>query len=383
MPSKKKNAVAPLKTTNIESEVNPLETSAPPPEPEKKAKRERKSTKHKVVAIVGPDGIQGNFQAESKRPLIAHLPIHSSEVVFHDQPLIYDPRPPIENPEGFAEETVFQDDHTYTPESGNIVIDKKVQEVLDKRKYQEEIYRMTLSAEKQNEQSQECSTILEPLPVVTVAPTKSEETVIHTAYTPKDYANCELLVCYKGSRQTQYLPSSTGVACFWCCDTFTGGTCIIPKEVIGNVWQVYGNFCSPQCALSYLLSELMDTHVRWERVSLLQRLYGSQCTHGRVYPAPARETLQRFGGPISSQDFHMMCDKQRIRIDVHMPPMVSILPTMDTKPIDFYETNVKNSVPSMAATIKEEGGGLKLKRSKPLKETENTLDSILQFRSRN
>jgi hypothetical protein len=56
---------------------------------------------------------------------------------------------------------------------------------------------------------------------------------------------------------------------------------------------------------------------------------------------------------------------------------------MDTKPIDFYETNVKNSVPSVAANMKEEGAGLKLKRSKPLKEHENTLDSILQFRSRN
>jgi hypothetical protein len=379
MPSKKKNAVAPLKTTNTENEVNPLETSVPPPEPEKKAKRERKSTKHKVVAIVGPDGIQGNFQAEAKRPLIAHLPIHSSEVVFHDQPLVYDPRPPIENPEGFSETTPYNDDNTYEPESENIVIDKNVQEVLNKRKYQEEMYRLSLSVEKNIEPIEECSTILEPLPVIS----KIEEVVVHQPYTPKDYGNCELLVCYKGSRQTQYLPNSSGIACFWCCDTFTGGTCIIPKEVLGNVWQVYGNFCSPQCALAYLLSELLDTHVRWERISLLQRLYGSQCTHGRVYPAPSRETLQRFGGPVSSQDFHAMCDKQRIRIDVHMPPMVSILPTMDTKPIDFYETNVKNSVPSVAATMKEEGAGLKLKRSKPLKEHENTLDSILQFRSRN
>lgn len=49
-----------------------------------KPKRERKSTKHPVVAVVTPDGIQGTFQAEVKRPLIVHLPIHSKDVKFHD-----------------------------------------------------------------------------------------------------------------------------------------------------------------------------------------------------------------------------------------------------------------------------------------------------------
>lgn len=393
MPSKKKNAVAPLKTISTEDEIKPFENNAPPPEAEKKPKRERKSTKHKVVAIVGPDGIQGSFQTEARRPLIAHLPIHSNEVVFHDQPLVYDPRPPVENLYAFDQEN--QD--PYIPENGydptiegNIIIDKNVQETLEKRRREEEMYRLSLSSEKQKASegadcggSGECSTLLDQLVQVPVVAAKEDHGVVPTnAYVPKDYGNCELLVCYKNSRQTQYLPNSSGVACFWCCDNFSGGTCIIPKEVIGNVWQVYGNFCSPQCALAYLLSELMDTHIRWERIALLQRLYGSQCAGGRVYPAPARETLQRFGGPVSSNDYHAMCDKQRIRLDVHMPPMVSILPTMDTKPIDFYETNMKNSVPSVAAIAKEETGGLKLKRSKPLKEQENTLDSILQFKAR-
>lgn len=392
MPSKKKNAVAPLKTTSTNDEIKPFENSTPPPEAEKKPKRERKSTKHKVVAIVGPDGIQGSFQTDSRRPLIAHLPIHSNEVVFHDQPLIYDPRPPVENL--YAFDQVNQD--PYIPENGydptiegNVIIDKNVQETLEKRRREEEMYRLSLSSEKQKAdegadcgRAGECSTLLDQLVQVPVATKEDHIVVPTTAYVPKDYGNCELLVCYKNSRQTQYLPNSTGVACFWCCDNFSGGTCIIPKEVIGNVWQVYGNFCSPQCSLAYLLSELMDTHIRWERIALLQRLYGNQCVGNRVYPAPARETLQRFGGPVSSNDYHAMCDKQRIRLDVHMPPMVSILPTMDTKPIDFYETNMKNSVPSVAAIAKEESGGLKLKRSKPLKEQENTLDSILHFKAR-
>ena len=86
--------------------------------------------------------------------------------------------------------------------------------------------------------------------------------------------------------------------------------------------------------MAYLLSELMDTHVRWERIALLNRLYGKECG-GRVYPAPSRESLIRFGGPLNKDEFHEICDSQRLRVDIHMPPMVSILASMDTKPIDF------------------------------------------------
>jgi hypothetical protein len=48
-----------------------------------KPKREKKSSKHQVVAVITPDGIQGTFQPDVRRPLIAHLPIHSSEIQFH------------------------------------------------------------------------------------------------------------------------------------------------------------------------------------------------------------------------------------------------------------------------------------------------------------
>ena len=50
----------------------------------------------KVVAVVTPDGIQGSFTPEPKKPLIAHLEVHSNEIVFRDQQLKYDPNPPVQ-----------------------------------------------------------------------------------------------------------------------------------------------------------------------------------------------------------------------------------------------------------------------------------------------
>ncbi len=47
-----------------------------------------------VVAVVGPNGIQGSLTPEKRKPLIAHLPFSSTEVAFHDGPIRYDPQPP-------------------------------------------------------------------------------------------------------------------------------------------------------------------------------------------------------------------------------------------------------------------------------------------------
>ena len=156
---------------------------------------------------------------------------------------------------------------------------------------------------------------------------------------------------------------------------------MIPISILEGLWQVYGNYCNPNCALAALLAEPLDTHVRWERIALLHNLYSESYKGGRIYPAPDRTVLQRFGGPVSAADFRAICERGRLRIDVHMPPLVSILASMDTKPIDFYESTLMHSSATQPPPSNQAAdGGLKLKRSKPLKEREHTLDNILGFR---
>lgn len=357
MPRKKGVVVEVQTGSNTGQEENTIVQTKP--------KREKKTTKHKVVAVVTPDGIQGSFQSDVRRPLIAHLPIHSSDIRFNDQPLQYDPNPP-------AQPIAFDAGEIDPFDSGNQYVFVSSGDVAKEQQQKDE--------EKDEEHD---------APVVSVSPQQPQQPLqqqSHVSQQPrKEYGPTTLLVQFASSKTTHELPSESKNACFWCCEQFAGRPCVIPMRIVDSVWHVYGNMCTPQCAMAYLLSELMDTHTRWERIALLNRLYGDNVT-GRIYPAPARESLERFGGPIQNVDFRAMCEAARTRVDIHLPPMVSILASMDTKPIDFYETPLRNTFasPHQLPIVKqsEEQHGLKLKRTKPLKDKESTLDVCLQLGGR-
>jgi hypothetical protein len=303
------------------------------PKPKKTSKKAVK-----VVAVVTADGIDGSFSPEPRRPLIAHLQIRTNEVLFHDQALRYDPNPPSE-----------VEPAPYDAADGDIFT--AGQEVLDIQKAHAQ----------------------------TAAPPSSPVALVEVQ--PKSlpcFKKFNLMVQYKEWSEKRLLPESTDIACFWCAHAFEGMPCVIPEREVDMVYMVYGNFCSPGCAISHLLMEGLDPHVRWERLALLHRVYDHDGT-GRIFPAPARESLKLFGGPMSIEVFRATMQEKKVRVDVHMPPMVSILGSIDTKPIDFFDTNVKQgAVPSAPQRSVEEG--LRLKRNKPLKERESTLDTVMNIK---
>jgi hypothetical protein len=345
MPPRKKNILE----STVEATPEVVTTPQQP-----KAKREKKASKHKVVAIITPDGIQGSFQPEKQRPLIAHLPIKTTDIQFHDQHIAYDPKPPG-NPEAYdaAEIDPFSTEAMY--------------HVVPNVSSPVELNRETTS-----------ELVETPAPVQTAIP-------VSTAQQKREYGPTTLLVQFKSSNSTRELPASSTAACFWCCETFEGRPCVIPSYISDSTWHVYGNYCTPQCSLAYLLSESIDTHTRWERIALLNRLYADSF-EGRIYPAPSRESLQRFGGPVTAEEYRTMSIQQRVRVDIQLPPMVSILASMDTKPIDFYETTLRNTVVNpyqqLLAKQNDEPVSLKLKRTKPLKDKESTLDACLNIKVR-
>jgi hypothetical protein len=328
--------------------------AAPVPEPEVQTKkpaaprkREAKKKQFPVVAIVTPDGIEGTFIPEMQRPLIAHIPIHSAEVLFHDAPVSYDPTPPCEaQPFDSAFDTFQATDNDFAmdPNSKYEVAPETVQTLVEKE-----------DPKARENQSQQAK----PLPV---------------------YYKGELNITIAGPEGK--LPDSTDTACMWCCHTFEGQPCIIPMREIKGVWEVYGNFCCPECALAYMMDERDDSHVRWEKVALLHRLY-SDSVCGRIYPAPARITLKMFGGALDIDTYRATVRARKVRVDIHVPPMASILATMDTKPIDFYETTIhKTFVPLNNERMQKAEEGLRLKRLKPLKDKESTLDACMNLQIR-
>jgi len=308
--------------------------------PEKVKKRASKAKQVPIVAVISADGgIQGTFTPEPRRPLIAHLPFRTTEVQFQDGPLIYDPRPPtVPEP--------YEADDLYT--SNAELLEAHTTESLD----------------------QNSEPLASPVPVDSPVPkaVRQEETKI--------FRTMDVMLEYRVANETHSLPESVEAACFWCAGCFEGRPVVLPTLEENGLYKVYGNFCTLSCSLSYLLNEQVDPQVRWERQALLHRMYSQTSS---INPAPPRESLKFFGGSLSHEQYRSVIEKKELRIDSHLPPVISILATLDTKPIDFYETSLRNTSATGVDVVKTLEPGLRLKRSKPLKDKESTLDAVMNL----
>jgi hypothetical protein len=293
-----------------------------------------------IVAVVSANGeIEGSFSPEPRRPLIAHLPFRSTEIQFQDGPLTYDPRPP-----GVPEP--YEADDLYTSNA----------ELLENAKdtsNQPPLVQVVNEVVEQKEQKQPQEEI-------------------------KVFRTMDVMLEYHVANETRTLPESVEAACFWCAGCFEGRPVVLPSLEEYGAYKVYGNFCTLSCALSSLLNEQVDPQVRWERQALLHRMYAQSES---IHPAPPRESLRFFGGTLSYEQYRGIIEKKKIRIDTNLPPVISILATLDTKPIDFYETSLRNTSAAGAGidVVKTLEPGLRLKRSKPLKDKESTLDAVMNL----
>ena len=86
--------------------------------------------------------------------------------------------------------------------------------------------------------------------------------------------------------------------------------------------------------------------------------------------------------PKDITEYRELLMQSSIRVDVLTPPMVSIIQSMDTKPIDFYEAALKNVFIQNDGEKLQKAGiqGLRLRRSKPIREKENTLEFCMRIK---
>lgn len=329
----------------------PVPEPTPPPAPVATVEPKKRGKKQpKIVAVVTPDGIQGTFHSEPRRPLIAHLQVNPSSINFFNGSLHYDPAPPTQ-PQPY--EPGFDNYFTTLQEN----VENKAKEEAPKE-VEETLEEIPQDAQK----PQEPSTNDPALPM---------------------YSNHDLMVQFRETTTCKKLPSSIDIACFWCAHTFEGKPCIIPEREEGGVYRVYGNFCCPECAVAFLLEESLDSTTRWERMALLHRVYGAYYNHKRIFPAPARASLKLFGGPMSIQSYRATVRERKVRVDIQIPPMMSILGSLDTKPIDFYDSSLRTTFsPLLQESLPKAEENLRLKRSKPLKDKESTLDSVMNIQIR-
>lgn len=311
----------------------------------------KKTSKRKfpVVAVITPDGIEGSLLSGIRRPLIVHLPIQSKNVIMNDMPIVYDPLPPTEA-------------QPYDSYANNPFADE-VEQLEENTTVQTEDHRSESNAEP-------------------ITDSKKETTASVPAEAEIDYytLKSQLLVQFKDSSEVKTIPSQSTAACFWCCHSFSHRPVVLPVRDTGEHLIVMGNFCSPECAAAYLFDMRQDAHTRWEQLALLYRVYGDACDNN-IHPAPPRSILRLFGGSLSIQEYRGLIRSHKVRVDIHLPPMVSILATMDTKPIDFYDASLtKNINETVKERLQKAEEVLRLRRTKPLKAWESTLDACLNLK---
>jgi hypothetical protein len=164
-------------------------------------------------------------------------------------------------------------------------------------------------------------------------------------------------------------PTSVKIACLWCTECFTNSPYGIPIKFFNEKYQLYGNFCSAECAAAYNFDNFSDEDNVWEYYSLLNHIYGGD---REIKLAPPRLALKKFGGKLLIGEFRECNQNYTKTYQVTKPPFISVIPTLEEVIINNNCKNKSNYV--------ENSDDYRLKRNKPLPNYKNTLDSCMNLK---
>jgi hypothetical protein len=141
-------------------------------------------------------------------------------------------------------------------------------------------------------------------------------------------------------------------ACFWCTYDYDNPSCVIPRQVIDGVIHGYGAFCRPECAVAYLMREMMDDSTKFERYHLLNNIYGKIYDYNKnIKPAPnPYYRLDKYYGNLSIQEYRSLLRNERLFLIVDKP-LTRILPELHEDNDDFIINN--KIIPSNTYQIKK------------------------------
>jgi hypothetical protein len=159
--------------------------------------------------------------------------------------------------------------------------------------------------------------------------------------------------------------------CFWCTYPFDNPPIYIPKQERNDMVEVYGCFCSPECAVAYLKKEPLDTSTLWERYSLLNNIYSDIYKYeNNIKPAPnPHYLLDKYYGTLTIQEYRKLLNNQQLLLVVNKP-LTKILPEL------YEENNDSPTIYSNLLTQKNTGKQqLRLHRKLPKNSKKSLLSS--------
>ena len=187
---------------------------------------------------------------------------------------------------------------------------------------------------------------------------------------------------FKKSNNHKISPPETDINCWWCCHEFSNSPFVLPIKKIDDCIHSIGCFCSPECAASWNFNSDKRNNDIWESYSLLNLLY-RKCYNETIFLkikfAPPRESLLKFGGPLSIQEFRNSNNCYNKKIKTLVYPLISLIPQMEEVFLNITDKN-NNFVPLDLNRLKKVNNELKLKREKPVADSSNTLESCMNLK---
>ena len=133
---------------------------------------------------------------------------------------------------------------------------------------------------------------------------------------------------------------NTKSACFWDTCEFDNSPIYIPKYFMNGTYHVYGCFCSPECAVAHLMSENIDSSVKFERYHLLNNIYSKVYDYTKnIKPAPdPHYMLEKYCGNLSIQEYRSLLRNERLYLIIDKP-LTRVLPELHEDNDDFILNN--------------------------------------------
>jgi len=124
--------------------------------------------------------------------------------------------------------------------------------------------------------------------------------------------------------------------CFWCTCSFDNPVIYIPKSYIQNKYNVYGNFCSPECAVAHLFNEDIDSSTKFEQYNLFNHIYSEIYGYKKnIKPAPnPYYLLDKFMGNLTISEFRKLSCQEQL-LFIMDKPITKIYPEIIDDNDDF------------------------------------------------
>jgi hypothetical protein len=190
-----------------------------------------------------------------------------------------------------------------------------------------------------------------------------------------------LLKDFEEKNKVNEWPSDTSICCYWCCHRFNNAPFGIPVNFANGSFNVFGCFCSLECAAAYNFKTSDNVDEMWERYNLIN-LLSRKCTlANRVKPAPDRLSLKMFGGHMDIDEFRRFFHSNKL-VNVNFPPMTSL--TQQIEEVNEHEVNNDfKYIPLDQDRIEKYKAKVLFRRTRPQVNNKNSLESTMNLKYTN